>query len=428
MVPPAAVALLAALAASEAPEPSATEDGYVDPTDIWKAVGIGGQESPLPEPFAPSVAVLPAVGYNPAAGLLLGVLGNVGIFLGERETTTISSGSLLALLSTNRQLVVQANAVAMTARNEWELQSDWRLLLYNQDTYGLGTGTPPISTGISIGGWGALSPVEGGQPMDFNLLRLHQVALRQVAPALYVGGGVRFDRYFDIVDARFDPTASPPVLTSHEAYSRYFGFPSNAYTVSSASLSLLYDTRDSTINAYRGVYANADWRISPTWLGSTRWSSLLYGEVRGYVGLSRAVPRNVLAFWVLAQGVVSGEMPYLALPSTAWDARNATGRGFVQGRFRGPAEVYGEVELRFRITSNGLVGGTLFADARTFSRPAITLPGYQDKGERLFDTVVPAGGFGLRFMLSRGTRNNVRLDFGFGQGSTTFYLGLGEVF
>jgi hypothetical protein len=42
--------------------------------------------------------------------------------------------------------------------------------------------------------------------------------------------------------------------------------------------------------------------------------------------------------------------------------------------------------------------------------------------------VVPAGGFGLRFMLSRGTRNNVRLDFGFGQGSTTFYLGLGEVF
>jgi hypothetical protein len=429
MLAHAALALAASLAAAEpSAEPSDADGTYVDPTDIWKAVGIGGEESALPEPFEPTIAVLPAVGYNPAAGLLLGVLGSVGIFLGERETTTISSGSLLVLLSTNRQLVVQANAVAMTSRNAWELQSDWRLLLYNQDTFGLGTGTPPVSTGVSIGGWGSLSPVTGAQPMDFDLLRIHQVALRQVAPALYVGGGVRFDRYFDVVDHGLDLAASPPVLTSHEAYSRYFGFPSNAYTVSSASLSLLYDTRDSTINAYRGVYANADWRLSPTWLGSTRSSSLLYGEVRGYVGLSRAVPRNVLALWVLAQGVVNGEVPYLALPSTAWDARNATGRGFVQGRFRGTAEVYGEAELRFRITSNGLVGGTLFANARTFSRPAVTIPGYQNRGEKLFDSVVPGGGFGLRFMLSRGTRNNVRTDFGLGQNSVTFYLGLGEVF
>ena len=179
---------------------------------------------------------------------------------------------------------------------------------------------------------------------------------------------------------------------------------------------------------FRGTYAALDYRISPTFLGSSKASSLLYSEVRHYFGLSRAVPRNVLAVWVLAQGVLTGDVPYLALPSEAWDAKNATGRGYPQGRFRGPSEIYGEVELRFRITDNGLVGGTVFANARTFSRPSVSIPGYQNAGEGLFHTVVPAGGVGLRFMLSRGTRNNVRLDFGFGENSAGFYLGLGEVF
>lgn len=419
----------AALVCLLAAGPAHGEGGeYLDPTDIWKAVGIGGQESALPEPFEPVFALLPAVGYNPAAGLLLGAYGSLGMYLGDRDTTTISSGSAVLLLSTNQQFVFQVNGVAMTEGNAWELQSDWRLLLYNQDTYGLGTATAPLSTGITIGGWGPAAAVTGGQPIDFNLVRIHQIALRRLAGALYAGGGYRLDRYFDIADQRLDLAAAPPVLTSHHAYSQYFGFAPDAYTVSSVSLSVLYDSRDSTINPYRGTYATLDYRISPTFLGSSRASSLLYGEVRHYLGLSRAVPRNVVALWVLAQGVLTGEVPYLALPSEGWDAKNATGRGYVQGRFRGTAEVYGEVELRFRITSNGLVGGTVFANARTFSRPSVFLPGYQNEGEGLFHTVVPAGGFGLRFMLSRGTRNNVRLDFGFGENSAAFYLGLGEVF
>jgi hypothetical protein len=425
MLPPVGCAVLASILAAG---PATAEGGpYVDPTDIWKAVGIGGEESPVPKPFQPVPAVLPAVGYNPAAGLLLGAYASLGIYLGDLDTTTISSGSAVAMVSTNRQLILQLNGVAMTARNEWELQSDWRLLLYNQDTFGLGTGTAPISTGITIGGFGTAA-VSGGQPIDFNLVRIHQIALRRVTGALYAGGGIRFDRYFDIADERLDLSASPPVVTSHYAYSKYFGFTANHYTVSSVSLSVLYDSRDSTINPYRGMYATLDYRISPTFLGSSKGSSLLYGEYRRYVGLSRSVPRNVLALWFLAQGVLTGDVPYLALPSEGWDAKNATGRGFPQGRFRGTSEIYGEAEVRFRITDNGLVGGTVFANARTFSRPSISIPGYQVQGEGLFHTVVPAGGVGLRFMLSRGTRNNVRLDFGFGENSAAFYLGLGEVF
>ena len=59
--------------------------------------------------------------------------------------TTISSASLLFLLTTNKQLVLQLGSTIMTSRNEWQLIGDWRFLLFNQQTYGLGTGPQAMS-------------------------------------------------------------------------------------------------------------------------------------------------------------------------------------------------------------------------------------------------------------------------------------------
>ena len=42
-----------------------------------------------------------------------------------------------------------------------------------------------------------------------------------------------------------------------------------------------------------------------------------------------------------------------------------TGRGFIQGRFRGKNFVYGEAEYRFGITRNRLLGGVVFSNAQS---------------------------------------------------------------
>ena len=110
------------------------------------------------------------------------------------------------------------------------------------------------------------------------------------------------------------------------------------------------------------------------------------------------------------------------------DYRNRTGRGYVQGRWRGVHELYAEAEWRFRITSDGLLGGNVFANASTFSRPAVDVAGYTAPREKVFSTVRPAGGFGLRFMMNREARNAVTLDLGLGQDSLGIYFGAGEVF
>ena len=401
---------------------------YRDETDLFIAVGLSEKKAARPKAFEPLLAVLPAFAYNPTVGFLFGAVGIFGIYLGDPETTTISNLQAMVLYTTKNQFITQINSTFLTEGNTWEFQGDWRFMLFNQDTFGLGTGHTPVSSGFTINGIGTTAAVDGAQPMNMNLLRFHQNALRKVWGELYVGPGVSFDRYYGIEDLRLDLGASPPSVTSHYAYSEIAGFGTKAYNSNGLSLNVLYDTRDSTINAYRGVYASVSYQWNPTWFGNSQAASFVSSEFRTYIGLSADVPRNVLAFWVFAQGQVSGTLPYLALPSIGWDARNRTGRGWVQGRFRGTAEIYTEAEWRFRITDNGLLGGVVFANLSTFTRPPVSYQGYVEAGESLFEHPEVAGGVGLRIMMNRQSRTNITLDLTVAQHTTGFYFGAGEAF
>ena len=410
---------------------------YQDATDLFVAVGFSEPSEAPPEAFKPFLTILPVIGSNPTQGVLAGVAVILGIYLGDPKTTTISNVSANILYTTKNQFLSGINSVLMLENNEWQLQGDWRFLIFNQDTFGLGTGPTPVSTGFTPGastgftlnGFGTTSAIEGAQPMDLNLLRIRENFLKKAwLDSFYIGPGFSFDRYYAIDDKLLDLSASPPVVTSHYAYSKALGFNPAQYNISGVSLNLLWDSRDSTINAYRGHYASIGYQWNPTWLGSAKDSSLLTLEYRGYFGLDPAIPRNLIAVWFLAQTTVSGQLPYLGLPAIGWDAKNRTGRGYVQGRFRGTAELYGEVEYRFRITRNGLLGGVVFANVSTFSSAPVSYLGFFNQGSNLFDHLRPAGGVGLRFMMSRQSRTNITLDFTVADKTFGLYFGAGEAF
>lgn len=403
---------------------------YFDGRDLYGALGLKAGAPRAPEPLVPLIAAVPVVGYSPASGVQFGVAGTVGMLLGDADDTTISSATGSLLATSKEQLILQVAGTTMTPGNGWELVSDFRYLEYNQETYGLGTGGSPLSTGFSVNGLGNLAAVEGTQPMDFSLVRFHQSALRHVTGSLYVGAGYRLDRHFAIVDRRLDLAAATPVVTSHYAYSRLKGFSPGQYTASGLSLEAVSDTRDSTIAPYRGWYLSLRFTGYPTWLGSTRASTFAQAEGRAYLGLSDTNPRNLLALWMIVQGVTSGDLPYLALPATGWQPASTSGRGYVQGRFRGTEMAYAEAEWRFRVTSDGLLGGTIFVNAETFARPAVNLPayGFSEPGEALFDRIRPAAGVGLRVMLLRQSRTALRVDLAGSQDQVCFYFGAGEAF
>jgi hypothetical protein len=429
----AAAAVVPALAQEDggvsvtAPGADAADAGYTDATDLFLSVGWGEKEQVRPQPFKLYPSILPAVGYSPSVGALLGVVGQFGMYLGDPANTTISSAQATLLFTTKKQVLFQIFSSVQTEDDLWQLIGDWRLLLYNQDTFGLGTGTPPVHNGFTLGGQGATAPLPGEQPMNFKLIRFREVVLRRVWSELSVGGGFSYDRYYDIIDHSLDLTASPPVVTSHYAYETALGLPTGAYTASGPVVAVSWDSRDSTINAYRGVYALLSYQWNGEWAGSTRSSSLINGEFRAYLPLSKDVSRNVLAFWVLASAVI-GDMPYLTLPSIGWDGRNRSGRGYLQGRYRGTAMAYGETEWRFRITDNGLLGGVIFANVESFASPNIMTNGINQPGESLFHSARWGGGFGLRILMNRVSRTNITLDFAWGAGLFGIYFGAGEVF
>ncbi|GAB2539085.1 hypothetical protein [Spirosoma aerophilum] len=128
---------------------------------------------------------------------------------------------------------------------------------------------------------------------------------------------------------------------------------------------------------------------------------------------------NILAFWSYNAFTLSGNPPFLDLPSTGRDNTKNVGRGFIQSRFRGKNLLYTETEYRFHLTTNRLLGGVVFANAQTVSE--------QSNGQ--FEKVVPAIGTGLPIKMNKVPRTNLSIDYGFGfDGSSGLFFNLGEVF
>jgi outer membrane protein assembly factor BamA len=189
-------------------------------------------------------------------------------------------------------------------------------------------------------------------------------------------------------------------------YSQERGFDLDSQTSAGAGVGLLLDSRDGAINPSRGWYAFVDYQMFfEDFLGGTSTWQQLNLDTRTYFRLSRQA-RHRLGVWLYANLVTGGEAPYLDLPATAMDTYGRFGRGYVQGRFRGERLVYGELEYRWTLTRNGLLGMVAFLNTETLSD--------ERQGERLFDAFATGGGVGLRLMMNKRSKTNLAFDVGVG--------------
>ena len=234
--------------------------------------------------------------------------------------------------------------------------------------------------------------------------------MRKISKNLFGGIGFYYDAFWDVKEIGVDSG----VKTSFDKY----GFQKQVHAVGIA-VRLQYDSRDNTVNPSKGTYLNIVYRPNRTWMGSSNnWNSFL-AEYRGYFHLTPAT-KNVLAIWSynwLTLG--KGKPPYLLLPSTGWDDFFNTGRGYIQGRFRGKDMIYAETEYRFGISANGLFGAVVFANTQSFSARLNTQ----------LHLFTPAFGAGARIKFNKFTGANLCIDYGVGiDGSKGFAVNLGEVF
>ncbi|HTS44145.1 MAG TPA: hypothetical protein VMH01_07090 [Puia sp.] len=350
-------------------------------------------QAATPKPSKYHFSVVPAIGYTLSTGFAAIVAANVGFFTSDPDRTNVSSITAQLVYSQYNQLTVPLQTNIWTRDNKYNIVSDWRYYKYPQDTYGLG----------------GHSSLDDADNIDYSHIRIHQIVMRKVVPNFYAGAGYFLDYHWNIKEEGL-PDGS-------ESDAAKYGLPPK--TVSSgAVVDLLFDNRKNSINPQGGLYANVLYRPNFTFLGSDEnWQSLII-DVRKYLRFP-ANSNNILAFWSYDWLTLSGNPPYLDLPSTGWDTYNNTGRGYIQSRFRGKDMLYLETEYRFGITRNGLLGGVVFANAESFSNyPSNTI-----------DAIWPAVGLGIRIKVNKHSNTNLCIDYGFGaDGSRGFFVNLGEVF
>ncbi|MCH2235913.1 MAG: BamA/TamA family outer membrane protein [Crocinitomicaceae bacterium] len=375
-----------------------------------------------------NLLILPVIASNPATGFMFGVAPSANWLMGPRETTSISNATSSILYTTKKQFIFTLKSSVLLTGDRWQLIGDWRFFITSQPTFGLGTG--PQSAKL-VGGSEGFEYQDGlfsqsindAQFMKFNFLRIHETVMTKIGESRFFGGlGYHLDYHYNINDQLLNLDTVPPLITSHYAYSVNYGFDDTKYLTSGLSLNASYDSRDNTLSPYKGRYAFVSYRLNPTWLGSSQYSSVLWAEYREYFSLSKKRASNLLAFWVYGNFQIGGTLPYLDLPALGWDQYGRSGRAYAQGRFRGQHLLYAELEWRFPLQKKKETwSGAVFMNATTATN--------FDADIQLFDFVNPGFGCGVRYTIDQKNRSKLDLDIAGGSyGAKGFYLGGNEAF
>jgi hypothetical protein len=338
-------------------------------------------------------SILPAIGYTLTTRAAITMTGNAAFRTDTNVANTrISTITSSANYTENKQFSVPLETNIWTKGNKYNFVGDIHFMKYPQASFGLGSNS-----------W-----IGNVDSMAYNYIRFYEIVYRQITPDFFAGAGYIIDWRYDIT---YDNTHAP-VPDDYELYG-----PQSTTVSTGFTLNALYDARDNSINPYKGAYANIAYRNNLRFMGSnSNWQSMII-DLRKYFNFPSG-SRNILAVWNYDWLVLSGKPPYLDLPSTNWDTYSSTGRGYIQGRFRGDEMVDFESEYRFPITANGFLGAVVFANAESLS-------GLNSHRLQAFQ---PGWGAGLRVKLNKTSRTNLDIDYGFGtQGSNGLFVNIGEL-
>ncbi len=166
------------------------------------------------------------------------------------------------------------------------------------------------------------------------------------------------------------------------------------------------DSRDMPTNAYSGNLFELNGLFNDQSLGSDNTYESYNIAFNSYHKLSSPV---VLA-WQVVGCLKSGAVPL-------WDACRVGLRGFPATKYLGKASAIAQFEARWQVSKRwGLVG---------FAGVGYIKNSFSEVRDR---EAIPSYGLGLRFMVMKAKRINVRLDYGRSNDSDAVYLSAGEAF
>jgi hypothetical protein len=359
------------------------------------------------------ITIIPNIAANPSIGFQIGIKAVAGINLGADARTFMSVAGTSATVTTKGILNFYLTHNVFTNGNKWNLQGSVVATKSVIPDYGFGIGR---SAGGSEEDKVLTNPGRKGYVLHSMYYNFREKVYKEIFENFFIGGGISFD-----IRSRIEDRATAiNELTPYTIYNNRYGFDRDNYRSNGLLFSTQYTTRDNQNRAYKGIFADVNFKVNQSWMGSTKNALQFTADFRKYISLSNQNPEHVLALWNWGSHLISGALPYLELPGTGKDPAARSGRGYTVGYFKGTQYYYSEAEYRFPITKNKFLSAVTFFNIQTAN---------DGLGTRLFQQWQPGGGGGLRVLFNKATRTNLCLDYAFGKfGARGFFLGINEAF
>jgi hypothetical protein len=289
----------------------------------------------------------------------------------KNPSTRISNAKLEFNYTWNKQLILDSEWNYFFKEEKWFTKGRLNYADYPDYYYGIGSNTPLSNK------------------LLFNSKRIILEAniLKKAGKNLFFGPFFRFQNYFDL-SSKGD--FSYPELVEASVYG--------------AGLTLLKDSRNNLLTPMKGFYLNFSsgynfskqdyWKISldtrfyKTWMGQLTWANRFYGESNS----------GVPAFFDYA---------YLGGDKFV--------RGYNYGRYRDKNLATYQTELHFPVYRR--LGLATFGGASDLFN------------EKLGNDIKYNYGLGIRFLVDKHDKTNLRLDYAVGKdNNSAFYISFGESF
>jgi outer membrane protein assembly factor BamA len=182
-----------------------------------------------------------------------------------------------------------------------------------------------------------------------------------------------------------------------------------------------YDSRDVTVNAWKGLYLDAQALLYGPYLGGDNAYQMVMVDYRQYHRINHRDGR-VLA-WQMVSRMTFGEVPYGEMSQLG----SPFGlRGYTWGQYRDKSMWYLMAEYRHTFLKGS---GQLSRHGAVVWVGAGSIYDLEDNGYTSgaeTNRLLPNAGLGYRLEVQ--PRLNMRLDFGIGRKTTGFYFNIVEAF
>lgn len=343
------------------------------------ATGFGQQDSTVAYKKDRKVKVLPvpAFGYTPETKSYVGAVCLFNLNLYQDSFTRSSNAKIEFNYSWNKQIILETEWNYFFKQEKWFTQGLLHFSKYPDRYYGIGANTLDSSELL----------------FQSNRIKLQGTLLKQIAPKLFIGVGLK---YFDYSNLSFFNEV-------------------NTYTELSSQRTIglkligLHDKRNTILTPTKGHFVEVSTSINK----SNSVYSTLSLDLRKYYSFSKSFnPIIALRFY---HSSLFGNAPFYDISVFGGDK---LARGYFYGRFRDQHSTILQAEYRMKIAWR--FGLAVFGGSGLV---------YSDFVKLTNANVKPNAGIGLRFLVDKKENTFLRFDYAIGkQGQNGFYVSFGESF